>query len=181
MLRTLVNLNPLEEAQRLNEFFERAFGTNQENGNFPAQASFTLPIDVYEREGNLFVKAAVPGVKPEELEITIDNSVLTIRGETKQETESSETKVYRREYRYGTFTRSVRLPQDVDTESVEAEFENGFVTIKIPRVIPQKPEPKRVQVRQANTITAHAESLESQNTKSKAANGRSAEKEAVNN
>ena len=180
MIRSLVNLNPWEEVQKMNELFDRAFGSASEGTNFPAQASFALPIDVYERDNQLFVRAAVPGVKPEELDITIDNNVLTIRGETKHETESEDTKVYRREYRYGTFTRSIRLPQDVNSEQVEADFDNGFVTIRMPRVIPQKPEPKRIQVRSNSAISATAESANTQKEEQRASNGSSARREKVN-
>lgn len=172
MLRSIVNLNPWEDMQRFADLMDRTFGSAGESSVQSNQASFTLPIDVYERDNKLFVRAAVPGVKPEDLEVTVDKGVLTIRGETKLETESNETKVYRREYRYGAFTRSLRLPQELDTESIDAEFDNGFVIVSIPRLIQQKPEPKRVQVRSATPISARAESTVNPTSNSEHANSK---------
>jgi HSP20 family protein len=150
MFRTLVNLNPVSELQQFAELVDRAFGEN-----YPArraeqtETALILPVDISERDGKVLIKAAVPGVRPEDLEVSIDNDVLTIRGETKDTFEQNE-KVYRREYRYGTFSRSIRLPENVNKEAAEANFEHGFVTISLPRVEPPKPKALKVQVKDSS-------------------------------
>jgi HSP20 family protein len=126
--------------------FDRLFGAPIRTTASPGG---TLPLDIYEREGKLVFKAGVPGIDPKDLEIQIENNVLTIRGETRHEEESKEEKVYRREVSYGSFSRSVRLPEGLDLDSVDAEFKNGLVTISLPRVPEEKPKALKVAVRTA--------------------------------
>ncbi len=148
MIRTLVNMNPTSEARTFEEIFEQLFGAQTRN---VSPATSTLPIDVLEREGNLVIRTAVPGIEPSDLEIQIENNVLTIRGETQNEAESKEDKVYRREVSYGAFSRSVRLPENLNVEAVSAEFKNGIVSITLPRVEEEKPKAFRVPVKTVET------------------------------
>ena len=130
----------------------------------------TLPLDIFEREGKLVVKAAVPGIEPSELEVQIENKVLTIRGETRHEEEADDTKVYRREVSYGSFSRSVRLPEGLNFEAVEAEFKNGIVTISLPRLPEEKPKALKIHVKSADTQQViEAETGTKKNAKSNAA------------
>jgi len=148
MLRTLVNLNPTTEARAIEDMFDRLFGSPIRQTGTPAG---TLPLDVFERDGKLMLRASVPGIDPKDLEIQIENNVLTIRGETQKEEESNEDKVYRREVSYGSFSRSVRLPEGLNLEAVEAEFKNGLVTISLPRLPEEKPKTVKIAVRSAET------------------------------
>jgi HSP20 family protein len=143
MLRTLVNVNPVQEMRAFEEMFDRMFGTPTR----PTNAPTTLPVDITEREGKLFVRAAVPGVEPSDLEVAIEENVLTIRGETRHEAQNGNEKVYRREVSYGAFARSIRLPDGLDLNLVDAEFKNGVVTISIPRMVEEKPKTLRVPIR----------------------------------
>ena len=144
MIRTLVNMNPTAEARAIEDMFDRLFGSPVRPTTTPVS---TLPLDIYEREGKLMLKASVPGIDPNDLEIQIENNVLTIRGETRHEEESKEEKVYRREVSYGSFSRSVRLPEGLNLDAVDAEFKNGLVTISLPRVPEEKPKSIKVNVR----------------------------------
>jgi len=144
MLRTLVNVNPSAEARAFEEMFGQLFGSPSKPASSP---SGTLPLDIFEREGNLMIRASVPGIDPKELEIQIENNVLTIRGEAHHEGESKEDKIYRREVSYGSFSRSVRLPEGLNIESVDAEFKNGLVTISLPRLPEEKPKAFKIAVR----------------------------------
>lgn len=117
-----------------------------------APAVSSLPIDITEHDGKLFVRAAVPGVEPGQLDIQIEKNVLTIRGESRQETENKEEKVYRREVSYGAFARSIRLPEGLNLETVEADFKNGIVTVTLPRLPEEKPKTLKVNVRGSETI-----------------------------
>jgi len=110
-----------------------------------------LPLDILEQDGTLKIRAAVPGVEPNELEIQIEKNVLTIRGEISRENESKDEKVYRREVSYGAFSRSVRLPDGLDFDKVDAQFKNGIVTISLPRVPEEKPKSIKVNVRQSDS------------------------------
>jgi HSP20 family protein len=141
MTRTIVGVNPWNELRTMEEVFERLLGTQTRN-----TGAVALPIDVTERDGHLLIKAAVPGVDPNELQVQVEQNVLTIRGELKAETAEDE-KVYRREISYGSFVRSLRLPDGYDVEKIEAEFKHGVVTIRVPKSEEQKPKTIQINVR----------------------------------
>lgn len=118
-----------------------------------------IPVEVSETDGAFEVKAALPGVKPEEVEITVHDDVLTIRAEHKEvhedgakpETaegeptkESPRRQFYRRELRYGSFSRSLNLPMGVDADKAEARFENGILTLTLPKAEANRP--KQIKV-----------------------------------
>ncbi|HJP82156.1 MAG TPA: Hsp20/alpha crystallin family protein [Fimbriimonadaceae bacterium] len=141
-MSTLLSGNHMPEIRAMDEMFERFFGRNPVA--FPTSSA--LPIDVYDRDGKLMIRASVPGVDPENLEVQVENNVLTLRGEVKSDWEDKEdVKVYRREVSYGSFARSIRLPDNLDLSKIDAEFHNGFVTISIPRM--EEARPKSIQVR----------------------------------
>lgn len=142
-MKTLVHVNPLTEFRSLDEVMERFFGRTPA---ISANATI-LPIDVFEKDGKFVVRASVPGVKPEDLDVQIENNVLTIRGETKSTFENTDVKVYRREISYGSFARSIRLPENLNLDQVDAEFTNGNVTISIPRAEEEKPLARKVEIR----------------------------------
>lgn len=103
-----------------------------------------LALDVVEGEDHYTVRAAIPGVKPDDVEIAVEDSVLTIRGEHKEEQTSDGENYLRREIRWGSFERSLRLPPTVDADRAEARFENGMLTLELPK----RPEaqPKRIKI-----------------------------------
>ncbi len=103
----------------------------------PAELGFAL--DVYETDDVLVLKGALPGVRPEEVDISVTDGVLTIKGETKSEEETKDGNYHRRELRYGAFSRSVALPTRVDHDKAEAKFENGILTISLPKAEEVKP------------------------------------------
>lgn len=92
-----------------------------------------IPVDVYETGEEVIVKAEVPGIKKEDLEINLQDNVLTIRGQTKQEEEVKEEGYYRKELRTGSFYRAVTLPAEVKQDGITASCENGVCTIKAPK------------------------------------------------
>ena|ERR1022692_4610696 len=148
MLKTTVNANPLAEFRALDEMFDRMLGTPHRVGPTHSTQGL-LPVDVVEKDNALFVKAAVPGVDPEHVDIQIENNVLTISGELKSDYEDTQAKIYRREYSYGKFSRSIRLPEDLDLEQVSAEFNHGFVTVTLPRAAQPAPKTLRVPIKNA--------------------------------
>lgn len=90
-----------------------------------------LSVDVFETDKKIIIKSPIAGVKPENLDIAINNDMLTVRGERKQEEDVSEDDYLYRECYWGAFSRSIILPAEVDTNSVEAELKNGILTITI--------------------------------------------------
>jgi HSP20 family protein len=102
--------------------------------NFPFRGEDVMPaVDIYEKDGNYIVKAELPGIKEEDVDISITGDMLSIRGEKKSEKEVSEEDYYRSERSYGSFTRYIDLPPDADPENVEASHENGILEITVPK------------------------------------------------
>ena len=104
-----------------------------------------LAVDMYETKDDVIVKATLPGVKPEDVEITITGDTLNIRGETKDETETKDKDYVRRERRYGEFARSVTLPAGLQTDKADAKFDNGVLTLQIPKSDQVKPKSIKVK------------------------------------
>jgi HSP20 family protein len=110
-------------------------------GETPASA---LPLDMYETENDVVVKASVPGVKPEDIEVTVTGDLLTIKGEFKSEEKTEKQNFIRQERRYGSFCRQLGLSTSVDSGKAEASFENGILTLTLPKVEAVKPKTVRV-------------------------------------
>lgn len=99
----------------------------------------TPAIDMYQTDNDVVVKASIPGIQAEEVQINITGDVLTLKGEVKQEEERKERAWHIREHRFGSFERSVVLPTDVKSDRAEAVFENGILTITLPKADEVKP------------------------------------------
>ncbi|GBD24242.1 Spore protein SP21 [bacterium HR29] len=145
MAREVVTWDPFRELAAWRERLQRLFGEWPEVGEFEGTAG--LAIDVYQDDRGYVVKAAVPGVKPEDVEITVDDDVLRIKAESKQEEEVKEDRYLRREIRWGAVQRALRLPPDVDVDKIEASFENGILTLRLPRKPEAKPRTIKVQAK----------------------------------
>jgi len=104
----------------------------------------TFPIEVSETDEALEVKASLPGVKPEEVEVTVANDVLTVKASHQEETEDKKRDYYRREIRYGSFHRALSLPVSVDSDKAEARFENGILYLTLPKA--EAIRPKQIKV-----------------------------------
>lgn len=107
-----------------------------------------LPLDVSENDQGYTVRASIPGISPEELEISVQNNVLTIRGETKSEQERQGDRWHIRERSTGQFQRTISLPNNVDPDQVGAEYENGVLTLNLPKSEAAKP--RRINVQQGS-------------------------------
>lgn len=148
-MNVLTRWNPYREMLSLRDQMDRLF--EDTFSLFPsAQNRFQMPriwgldLDVSETDEAYTVKAAVPGITPEELDITLTNNVLTIKGEL-EATEEQEGEVYHmRELRYGSFSRSLTLPEQVNADEIEARVENGILTLVMPKS--EESKPKRIPV-----------------------------------
>ena len=129
--------------QHLNRLVREAFDRSSEEGNLTAWAP---SVDIYETEHELVVKGDLPDIKPEELDIRVENNILTIRGERKFEKKVDEGNYLRVERSYGTFSRSFALANTVNTEAIKADYRNGVLTLSIPKREEAKPKQIKVNV-----------------------------------
>jgi HSP20 family protein len=117
------------------DFFRATAGQQSQGGG-----GMGVALDVMEKDDTVVVKASLPGVKPDDVDVSVQNNVLTIRGESRQEHESGEGRYHHRERRYGSFSRSVMLPASVDPNACDATFEDGVLTVTL-----QKSEQQRTR------------------------------------
>jgi HSP20 family protein len=132
---------PLREMQRmrnmLDRMMDRAFLDTPFLGGFTEE--WGVPIDVYQTDDDVIVKATMPGVKPEDIHISITGDTLNIRAEASEEREEEGLRYHLRERRTGSFSRSVLLPASVNADQAKAEFENGVLTLTLPKTEGVKP------------------------------------------
>jgi HSP20 family protein len=114
-----------------------------------------FPLDVFETGDEIVVKASLPGVKPEDIDISVHGDVLTIKGESKAETEEKAQNWYRRERRYGAAVRQISLPGEVSADKAQATFEDGVLRLTLPKSESAKPKTIKVQ---ANKVIEGAKS-----------------------
>jgi HSP20 family protein len=137
-------LIPLNEIRRMEDLFSGLFNPTQPSANL------TIPVDIIEAEGLVTIRAAVPGISAEGLEITVENHILTIKGENPASPAPENAKIYRSENVYGEFSRSLRLGKNLNLEAIDAIHKNGFVTITIPIIEPVKPPTVRIPIKTEN-------------------------------
>jgi HSP20 family protein len=138
---------PLRGATTLQEQINRVFG---EMGGRTGEESNLTPwapaVDIYETEHELVVKADLPDMNPQDLDIRVENNILTIRGERKFENKISEDNYLRVERAYGSFSRSFSLASSVKSDAIKADYQNGVLTLSIPKREEAKPKQIKVNV-----------------------------------
>lgn len=141
--------DPLSEMNRLfGEMFggpARRSGTGQQQQQGTQITGWAPAIDVVQRDEDLVIRAELPGARPEDVDITVQNRVLTISGKLEEEREEERQGYLVKERRFGTFRRSLQLPQDVDEDQIHARFENGVLEVTIQGAAAAM-EPRRVQI-----------------------------------
>ena len=157
MRTSISRFEPFRNASSLPETFNRlfneAFDRTSGEGNLTAWAP---PVDIYETEHELVVKADLPDVKPEDLDIRVENNILTIRGERKFEKQVNENNYLRVERSYGSFSRSFSLANTVNSEAIKADYQNGVLSLSIPKREEAKPKQIKVNVEPAPEKAAAA-------------------------
>ncbi len=134
-MRTLMPWMGLPVRHEMEKLFDRFADSRDE---FPATGEWAPSMDVSETKDAVIVKAEVPGIDPKDIHISLQEQLLTIKGEKQEEREEKEQHFYRMERTYGAFTRSVRLPVTVDGSKVTATFKNGLLTITLPKTTAAK-------------------------------------------
>jgi len=143
---TLIKFEPLKEFETIHDRIQRYF-EDYSNFGFNFTDNFSPRIDVTEDEKNIHVTAEIPGVKKENLKITLQDNILTIEGEKKKEEEKKEKNYYRSERVFGSFKRSFTLPVEVNSEKVDAKFEDGTLNISIQKLEPKPKNEKIIELK----------------------------------
>lgn len=124
----------------MDRFFETFFGQHPED-----REGFWTPIlDIEESNGNIVVKAEIPGMEKDEIKVSVRNNMLSISGERKQESETRDKTFHRIERSYGKFSRTITLPSEVDADKIKAAYKDGVLNIVLPK--PESMKPKQIEV-----------------------------------
>ena len=146
-MRTLSRFEPFRGVTTLQDQINRVFNdVFERQGEGSNLTSWAPAVDIFETEHELVVKADLPEIDPKELDIRVENNILTIRGERKVESKVSEDKYLRVERAYGSFSRSFSLANTVNSEAIKAEYQNGVLTLTVPKREEAKPKQIKVNV-----------------------------------
>ena len=156
-MRTLTRWEPFRGTTSLQEQVNRLFSDVLERtGEESSLTAWAPSVDIYENEHELVVKADLPEVDPKELDIRVENNILTIRGERKFEKKVDEANYLRVERAYGSFARSFTLANTVNSEAIKADYQNGVLTLSIPKK--EEAKPKQIKVTIGTPVVAAAAS-----------------------
>lgn len=147
----LVRWEPRRDLLSLREAMDRLFEESfvrPVGGLLHSMAPESFAVDMYETDDAITVKAVLPGVKPQDLEISVTGDVLSIRGDFRQEEHVEEKNYLRRECHYGCFSRSIPLPTTVVADRAEASFEDGVLTLTLPKAEEVKPKTIKVKAKE---------------------------------
>ncbi len=139
----LIHFHPFEDIHHHLDHWAESFGGSQET----APRSWVPVVDIFERGEDIVVRAELPDVRKEDLDLKVENNVLTLRGEKRRDETVQQENYHRSERHYGKFSRSFKLPSSVDTSHIQARYENGVVEIVIPKA--EEAKPKQIEVKVA--------------------------------
>ena len=131
--------------EAMSQLFEESFVSP--NVSRRGQGGFVPALDLSETADGYLVEVAAPGIRPEDVQITLENNVLTIKGELRQEAQDKQRNFHRVERRYGAFQRTIALPSTVKSDAIKAELSNGILRLDIPKA--EEVKPRRIDVKVA--------------------------------
>jgi HSP20 family protein len=143
---TLVRWNPIREMNALHNQFHRALHAFPAWEQEESLQSWAPAVDIFERGDDLVLRAEVPAVKKEDLDLKIEKNILTLHGEKRRDDSVKEEHYHRVERHYGSFTRSFSLPSTVDTTRIEAHYRDGVLEVVLPKAEAAKPKQIEVKV-----------------------------------
>ncbi|SRR6266545_1087195 len=132
--------------ERMKRLFNESYGGRGREDDLMSRGTWTPPVDIYEAEGQLVLKAELPDMRREDIDVSVENNTLTIRGERKLDNEIKQENFHRVERAYGNFVRTFSLPPTVESLKIAAEYKNGVLTIKLPLREEAKPRSISVEV-----------------------------------
>ncbi|PYQ39364.1 MAG: molecular chaperone [Acidobacteria bacterium] len=131
--------------ERMNRMFNESYrGHGGSEDDWSLGGSWAPAVDIYEHEGNIVLTAELPGVDPKDVDVRVENNVLTLRGERKWNTDVQRESYHRVERAYGSFTRSFTLPNVVDTTNIKADFKDGMLRLVLPKR--EEAKPKQISI-----------------------------------
>ena len=136
---------------RMNRLFHESYGPEGRDEALTT-SQFAPPVDVYEDEHNITLKVEVPGIDEKDIDVRVENNILTVHGERKFEKEEKEENFRRVERQYGSFTRTFTLPNTVDSEKISANYDKGILKIALPKKAEAKPKQIKVNVGSEKTL-----------------------------
>jgi len=136
---------------RMNRLFRESYGPEGRDESLTT-SQFAPPADVYEDEHNVVLKVEVPGIDEKDIDVRVENNVLTVHGERKVDKEEKEENFRRIERQYGSFTRTFTLPSTVDAERIQADYDKGILKIVLPKKAEAKPKSIKVNVGSQKTL-----------------------------
>lgn len=155
----LINYDPFRELRALQNEVNRAFSGSFDRGESGMMRGAWNPsVDIFENKDSIVLEAELPGMKPEDVNISIENNVLTLHGERRFEKENDENNFHRVERSYGSFTRSFTLPPTVSGENAAATFDNGILRLSLAKREEAKPRRIEIKAGQHEPKTIEAES-----------------------
>lgn len=146
----LARWDPFQEMMTLRSAVDRLFDASMQPLDATRPLAWGMPLDVVEDGDAYRVKANIPGIDPKDIEITFTDNVLTIKGELKSEEEVKETRYHMRERRYGAFSRSISLGDRVNGDKISASYENGVLTLTLPKA--EESKPKRIEIKSSGKV-----------------------------
>jgi HSP20 family protein len=150
IMTTIARLEPFRGLANLHDQFNRIFSESVRNYSEESAVTAWAPaVDIFETPNELVVKADLPDVNEKDIDVRVENNLLTIRGERKLEKSVSEENYLRVERTYGSFSRSFSLPNTVNPEAIAAEYQNGVLTVTLPKREESKPRQVKVSVNAA--------------------------------
>jgi HSP20 family protein len=129
----------------LNRLFGRTYAGGESGAASTTAGAWVPPLDIYETQDRFVVNVELPGIDPESVDVSVEDSTLTIRGERPFYSDVDENSFHRVERRYGSFARSITLPQTTDPEGIEASFDRGVLTVEVPKA--EQAKPRKIQVK----------------------------------
>jgi HSP20 family protein len=176
---SIVRYDPFRDLRTLQEEVNRLFSTNLTRGfgeESIGRGAWNPSVDIYENKDHIVLEAELPGMKREDFELSVENNVITLRGERQFEKKEDSDNYHRVERSYGSFTRSFTLPQTVSAEGATAEYKNGVLRVTLPKR--EEAKARRIEISgegagsTAKTIEAKAENVNDAKKSSQAAGGR---------
>lgn len=153
-MSNLTRWDPFREMVSMRSALDRMFENTLASQEGWTQNAWNLALDVSENNDEYILKASIPGINPDDLNITFNNNVLTISGETKSEEEKEGERYHLRERRYGSFSRSISLPSSVKGDEIQADYDAGVLTLRVPKA--EEARPKRISVHSGPMIEGKA-------------------------
>lgn len=137
-MSAIVRFDPFRDITTLRDEMNRLFNRTVGDG-VSSGSSWTPAVDIFDAQDEIVLRAELPGLTPEDIDIEVDDNVLTLKGERRFQETVEEGRYYRLERSYGQFQRSVTLPQGVKADEISAGFDNGVLTVKVPKADEVKP------------------------------------------